>query len=978
MPWWVQVIIFVVQQVVARSAKKKATARANQQQEQAALMAAQQGGILLNAETNDSPLPVIYGLRRVGGITCLKEVTQPGNGESLLHKVVAMGEGEVAGVVNYYFDSVLSTDARFAGVINALESQVGTDGQAASATMIAALAGKWTSDHAGKGVAYLYAQLRWSVAAWQGEPTITADVRGRLLYDPRDGGTRFSNNPALAIRDYLTNERYGRGIAAAAIDEDSFIAAANFCDERVSVPAHSEPCAVLAASDTLVFDAPTIFGLGDGVCFSGAAPGGLIGGSPTVTYYYIPVTATTGKLAATYANALAWMPSGSPDLALDITSGDGSPQFLLSHVDQARHQLDGVVDVEQTPLDNLSLLMTACRADLIYSAGTYRLKCDQVEASSGFLFDEDNITGGLRIQLASRRDRLNRVKGKFFNPAREWQPDFAVFDSTTYRTDDNELVLETELSLPYTANIIRAMRHAQFVARQSRLGIQVRFRASIDAMRCEIGDVVEVTHTTPGWTQKLFRVEALELRPDDEVDVVLSEYDAGAYDLDPLAEVRTAPVTNLPSPFGNLDIEDLTATSGTADLLLQGDGTVVPRVRLRWTPPGNAFLQYYEVQYALAGSPTEWRDVPDIVAPATEAFAYPVTDGDTFDLRMRAVTSNGNWGEWAYVYNHTVAGKSEPPTDPTGFTAQQSAPGQVVFSVDSIEDVDLKRVEVRLLDFGDTVWENGIPICNILKGFTQSSSAVIPGTWTFLARSFDTSENGSTNTARADLTVTADGYGAIASQEDAPRWKGTLSNFIVSVSDALVPESTLAASAHTNAELFEQYVPYPQAICTYTAPEIDKGIDGTARVYADIISTLGRGVTEGTAAPKLRIDTKLAAGAYDGFEEWQVGTVNFRYLKSQIYLDTTMAGRVRITGFETLIDALKRTEDGTYTTPAGGSVAVTFAAPFHSTPTIVVSPQGTGDVSASSASASGTGFTGYFKSAGAAAAGTATYKATGV
>jgi hypothetical protein len=41
---------------------------------------------------------------------------------------------------------------------------------------------------------------------------ITADIDGRTLYDPRTGLTAFSRNPALAIRDYLTNTRYGRGV----------------------------------------------------------------------------------------------------------------------------------------------------------------------------------------------------------------------------------------------------------------------------------------------------------------------------------------------------------------------------------------------------------------------------------------------------------------------------------------------------------------------------------------------------------------------------------------------------------------------------------------------------------------------------------------------------------------------------------------------------------------------------------------------
>jgi hypothetical protein len=59
-------------------------------------------------------------------------------------------------------------------------------------------------------------------------------------------------------------------------------------------------------------------------------------------------------------------------------------------------------------------------------------------------------------------------------------------------------------------------------------------------------------------------------------------------------------------------------------------------------------------------------------------------------------------------------------------------------------------------------------------------------------------------------------------------------------------------------------------------------------------------------------------------------------------------------------------------------VAVSFASPFHLTPTVHVSAQGSGDVTASKTSVTTTGFTGQFKSAGAAAAGTADWTAIGV
>ena len=64
-----------------------------------------------------------------------------------------------------------------------------------------------------------------------GNPIITSMVKGMKVWTPT--GTKFSRNPAWIIRDFLTNTRYGLGIPSAKLDHDTFVAAANYCDELV-------------------------------------------------------------------------------------------------------------------------------------------------------------------------------------------------------------------------------------------------------------------------------------------------------------------------------------------------------------------------------------------------------------------------------------------------------------------------------------------------------------------------------------------------------------------------------------------------------------------------------------------------------------------------------------------------------------------------------------------------------------------------
>ena len=70
-----------------------------------------------------------------------------------------------------------------------------------------------------------------------GNPSVDCIIKGRKVYDPRNGKTAYSDNPALCLMDFLTNKRFGLGkwISYDDLDTYSFIEAANYCDEQVTV-----------------------------------------------------------------------------------------------------------------------------------------------------------------------------------------------------------------------------------------------------------------------------------------------------------------------------------------------------------------------------------------------------------------------------------------------------------------------------------------------------------------------------------------------------------------------------------------------------------------------------------------------------------------------------------------------------------------------------------------------------------------------
>ena len=116
-----------------------------------------------------------------------------------------------------------------------IKKHLGTDDQEADADMVNEIP-DWTVDHRLSGIAYLYVKLTYDGSMFpNGLPNISATVQGKKVFDMRDGSTSFSDNPALCIRDYLTDTRLGLGIATANIDDTTFTEVANASDENVTL-----------------------------------------------------------------------------------------------------------------------------------------------------------------------------------------------------------------------------------------------------------------------------------------------------------------------------------------------------------------------------------------------------------------------------------------------------------------------------------------------------------------------------------------------------------------------------------------------------------------------------------------------------------------------------------------------------------------------------------------------------------------------
>lgn len=194
-------------------------------------------GLLVNQKDAIAPHDFVYGEVRKGGAITYYETTGADN--KFLHQIIVLAGHEVDAIGDIYLnDEVATLDG--SGFVTSspwgskirIKKYLGTASQTVDADLLAE-SNQINTNFRGRGIAYIYVRYEYDQDVFaNGLPLITAVVRGKKVYDPRTTSTAYSNNAALCVRDYITS---AYGLSDSQIDETVFSAAANICDENVSL-----------------------------------------------------------------------------------------------------------------------------------------------------------------------------------------------------------------------------------------------------------------------------------------------------------------------------------------------------------------------------------------------------------------------------------------------------------------------------------------------------------------------------------------------------------------------------------------------------------------------------------------------------------------------------------------------------------------------------------------------------------------------
>jgi hypothetical protein len=175
--------------------------------------------------------------------------------------------------------------------------------------------------------------------------------------------------------------------------------------------------------------------------------------------------------------------------------------------------------------------------------------------------------------------------------------------------------------------------------------------ATVDALQLEVGDIVSVTHSSPGWSAKPFRITGLSLQPDGNVGVTLQEHQNSVYVWNEGDEVPVYADTTLPDPF-QVTAVDVNTVSVASSEAINDNGSSTQRFLVSWTEPSDEFITEYVVQYKESSS-ASWNG--EVKTDSSPIYISGIQSGVAYNVRVKALNAIGVSSAWATLASAVTA-----------------------------------------------------------------------------------------------------------------------------------------------------------------------------------------------------------------------------------------------------------------------------------------------------------------------------------
>lgn len=196
-------------------------------------------------------------------------------------------------------------------------------------------------------------------------------------------------------------------------------------------------------------------------------------------------------------------------------------------------KINGVISTDKSVLQNLNSLCNASGCWLTYDISTAKWSVViNTTGSSVASFNDSNIIGSINISGTGVKELYNTVSIEFPHKDLRDQKDYVELEIDAEdrfpNEPDNVLNIQTDLiNDPVAAQFLSSVE-----LKQSRIDKVIEFRTDYSKIGLKAGDLIDVTSTIYGYTNKIFRIIKIDEDDGDVLSISITalEYDSNVYD----------------------------------------------------------------------------------------------------------------------------------------------------------------------------------------------------------------------------------------------------------------------------------------------------------------------------------------------------------------------------------------------------------------------------------------------------------------
>jgi hypothetical protein len=235
-----------------------------------------------------------------------------------------------------------------------------------------------------------------------------------------------------------------------------------------------------------------------------------------------------------------------------------------------------------------------------------------------------------------------------------------------YLAQDGGIQLPKEIVQSCVLSVAQAQRAAKVLLLRNRQQGSGTLMMNLTAWAMQPMDVMLMTFPQQGWNNTMLEVTGTNFIVDDQggdkaprimFQVDVQQTDPSVYEWSVREELTVYDVPanpNVGSPSVVPPPTSVSVASNQTTVVVASDGVLTPQLLVSWLPPADPTITRFDVQFQVNGA-ASWSNAPSVGGDQSYDIISGVVQGTAYNVQVRSVRANGAASVWAGASTTSVS-----------------------------------------------------------------------------------------------------------------------------------------------------------------------------------------------------------------------------------------------------------------------------------------------------------------------------------